>query len=206
MKLLRALPLASAFLLAQAQVPMPAPPMPAPPEPTLMHVPAAPPAPEPGPADQASTMVKGSLEAINYRLLTSATRIAFQGTDVAPEANGMAKVKTRDGISTIKAKFANLPAASTFGEACLTYVLWAVSPEGETANLGELQVKKGKSKLTVTEQLPSFGLMVTAEPYFAVARPSDAVVLTVSTPSFSGRRSRAVARRRSSKAERICGR
>jgi outer membrane protein OmpA-like peptidoglycan-associated protein len=122
-------------------------------------------------------MVKGSLEAINYRLLTSATRIAFQGTDVAPEANGMAKVKTRDGISTIKAKFANLPAASTFGEACLTYVLWAVSPEGETANLGELQVKKGKSKLTVTEQLPSFGLMVTAEPYFAVARPSDAVVL-----------------------------
>jgi outer membrane protein OmpA-like peptidoglycan-associated protein len=175
MKLLRALPLASAFLPAQAQVPMPAPPMPGPPEPTLMHVPTAPPvpAPEPGPADQASTMVKGSLEAINYRLLTSATRIAFQGTDVAPEANGMAKVKTRDGISTIKAKFANLPAASTFGEACLTYVLWAVSPEGETANLGELQVKKGKSKLTVTEQLPSFGLMVTAEPYFAVARPSD---------------------------------
>jgi outer membrane protein OmpA-like peptidoglycan-associated protein len=118
-----------------------------------------------------------SIEAMNYRLLNASTRIEFQGTALLPAATGKAKVKTREGISTIKAKFEHLPAASTFGEACLTYVLWAVSPEGQTANLGELQVKKGTSKVMATEQMPAFGLMVTAEPYFAVTRPSDAVVL-----------------------------
>jgi outer membrane protein OmpA-like peptidoglycan-associated protein len=170
MKFYRTLPLASAFLLAQAQVPMPTP------TPTPMHLSVAATAPAPV-ASPAPAMVKCSIEAINYRLLTSSTRIEFQGTTLLPEATGVAKVKTKEGISTIKAKFANLPEASTFGEACLTYVLWAVSPEGQTANLGELQVKKGKSKIKVTEQMPAFGLMITAEPYFAVTRPSDAVVL-----------------------------
>jgi outer membrane protein OmpA-like peptidoglycan-associated protein len=160
MKFYRNLPLAAMLLLAQPPVPFT---MPAAPAPAL--------------ADPAPGSAQGTVASINYRLLASATRIDFHGTTLAPEATGQAKVKTKDGISTIKAKFSHLPAASTFGEACLTYVLWAVSPEGQTANLGELQVQGGKGKLKVTEQLPDFGLMVTAEPYFAVTRPSDAVVL-----------------------------
>ena len=164
MKFYRTIPLASAFLLAQAQVPMP--------PPTPMHLSTA------APAAQEPALVQGSIEAINYRLLTSSTRIGFLGTSLLPEAEGVAKVKTREGVTTIKARFEHLPAATTFGGACLTYVLWAVSPEGKTANLGELQVsKKGKSRIMATQQLPAFGLMVTAEPYFAVTRPSDAVVL-----------------------------
>ena len=157
MKFCIAIPLASAFLLAQAQVPAP------------QH-----------PAEASSTetaKVQCSIEAINYRMLNGTTKIQFQGTRLLPDGAGQAKVKTKEGVSTIKAKFENLPAPSTFGEACLTYVLWAVSPEGRTANLGQLQVKKGKSRMVVTEQLPAFGLMVTAEPYFAVTRPSDAIVL-----------------------------
>jgi len=165
MKSYLTIPLASAFLLAQAQVPAPAP------------IPASAPAMASAQADPGPAMVQGSVEAINYRLLTSATRIDFQGTGLAPEAMGRAKVKTSDAVSTIKAKFAHLPDATAFGSACLTYVLWGVSPEGRATNLGELQVRKGKAHIKVTEQLPAFGLMVTAEPHFAVTRPSDAVVL-----------------------------
>jgi len=157
MKFCIAIPLASAFLLAQAQVPAPQPPAAA--------------------SSTETAKVQCSIEAINYRMLNGTTKIEFKGTRLLPDGAGHAKVKTREGVSTIKAKFENLPAPSTFGEACLTYVLWAVSPEGRTANLGQLQVKKGKSKMEVTEQLPAFGLMVTAEPYFAVTRPSDAMVL-----------------------------
>ena len=164
MKFCRTIPLASALLLAQSQVPMPAP--------ASQHLSEAAPAPVAEPV-----RTHCSIEAMNYRLLNASTRIEFQGTALLPAATGKAKVKTREGISTIKAKFEHLPAASTFGEACLTYVLWAVSPEGQTANLDELQVKKGTSKVMATEQMPAFGLMVTAEPYFAVTRPSDAVVL-----------------------------
>ena len=165
MKSYLTIPLASAFLLAQAQVPAPAP------------IPVSAPAMASAQADPGPAMVQGSVEAINYRLLTSATRIDFQGTGLAPEAMGRAKVKTSDAVSTIKAKFAHLPDATAFGSACLTYVLWGVSPEGRATNLGELQVRKGKAHIKVTEQLPAFGLMVTAEPHFAVTRPSDAVVL-----------------------------
>jgi len=170
MKFYRTIPLASAFLLAQAQVPAPAP--------APLHLSTTVPAAAATPEIQEPALVPCTIQAINYRLLTSSTRIGFQGTSLLPEAAGVAKVKTKAGVTTIKAKFEHLPAASTFGEACLTYVLWAVSPEGQTANLGELQVsRKGKAKITVTEQLPAFGLMVTAEPHFAVTRPSDALVL-----------------------------
>jgi len=168
MRFYRTFPLAVLCLLAQGQTPMPAP------TPVPFSMPAV---PASTPADPGPGMVQGSVSVVNYRLQTSATKIQFQGTAMAADATGWAKIKTKDGISTIKAKFTHLPDASTLGEASLTYVLWAVSPEGQTANLGELQVKKGKSKIQVTEQLPAFGLMVTAEPYFAVNRPSDAVVL-----------------------------
>lgn len=167
MKFQPTIPLASAFLLVQAQVPAP----------VRAPIPETAPLAAAAPEDPGPAMIPGSLEAINYRLLTSATRIDFQGTALAPGASGKAKIKTLEGVSTIKAKFEHLPDATAFGSACLTYVLWGVSPEGRAANLGELQVKKGKASLKVTEQLPAFGLMVTAEPYFAVTRPSDAVVL-----------------------------
>ena len=194
MKIYRTLPFASALLLAQAQTPMP----PVTPlhsegaatgsiqgessrqeEKNAQSAPGVPAGPniQGAPGGNGADMVQGTAQAINYRLLKSSTRIDFQGTGLLPAGKGVAKIKNKDGITLIKAKFENLPAPSAFGEANLTYVLWAISPEGQPTNLGELMVKKGKAKIKASEPLPSFGLLVTAEPYFAVTRPSDAVVL-----------------------------
>ena len=56
-------------------------------------------------------------------------------------------------------------------------MLWAITPEGRTANLGEVLLNGTKSKLDVTTELQVFGLIVTAEPYYAVSQPSDLVVM-----------------------------
>lgn len=142
--------------------------------------------PKPNPAPQASPtsvplyrviIVQGSAKAINYRNLKSSTEIDMKGTVLRPDASGEATVKSEGGAIHITAKFKNLPPASTFGGEFLTYVLWGISPEGRATNLGELLLKDGKSKVKVTEQLQTFGLVVTAEPYFAVSQPSDVVVM-----------------------------
>jgi len=115
--------------------------------------------------------------AVNYRHRSGATHIDFTGTPLMPKAKGSAKVESRQGYIEISAKFENLKPAITYGAEYLTYVLWAITPEGRAANMGELLVKKGKSRLNVTSELQVFGLVVTAEPYFAVRQPSDLVVL-----------------------------
>ncbi len=122
-------------------------------------------------------IVQSSAKAINYRYMKSSTKIDFKGTVLAPKAEGMAKISSEATTTHIKAKFESLPSPSQFGPEYLTYVMWAISPEGRATNLGELLVKRGKAKLQVTEPLQTFGLIVTAEPYFAVTQPSDAVVL-----------------------------
>jgi outer membrane protein OmpA-like peptidoglycan-associated protein len=123
------------------------------------------------------TLEQSSAKAINYRYMKSSTKIDFKGTALAPTASGMAKVSSEATTTQIKAKFEGLPDPTQFGPEYLTYVLWAISPEGRAANLGEILLKKGKGKVEVTEPLQSFGLVVTAEPYFAVAQPSNVVVM-----------------------------
>ena len=123
------------------------------------------------------TIEQSSAKAINYRYLKSSTKVDFKGTALAPTASGMAKVTSEATTTDIIAKFKGLPAASQFGTEYLTYVLWAISPEGRASNLGEILLKNGKGKVKVTEPLQSFGLVVTAEPYFAVTQPSNVVVL-----------------------------
>src|SRR6185437_12729555 len=67
--------------------------------------------------------------------------------------------------------------ATQFGPEYLTYVMWAVTPEGRATNIGEVLLNGDSSKLDATSELQSFGLIVTAEPYFAVTQPSDVVVM-----------------------------
>lgn len=122
-------------------------------------------------------VVQGSAKAINYRDLKSSTKIDLKGTALLPHASGVATIKSKGGVIHIIAKVKDMPVASTFGGEFLTYVLWGVSVEGRATNLGEMVLKNGKCKLEVTEQLQTFGLVVTAEPYFAVSQPSDAVVM-----------------------------
>ncbi len=119
-----------------------------------------------------------TVEAINYRYRGGAADVALAGTALLPSADGKAKVRSKRGTMEVEAEFGNLQSPTTFGGEYLTYVLWAISPDGRAANLGEVLVGgNDRSKLTATTDLQTFALIVTAEPYFAVRQPSDVVVL-----------------------------
>ena len=122
-------------------------------------------------------VVERNAKAINYRHRSGSTTIGFNGTALMPEARGEAKVESKQGYIEIEVEFDDLQSATRFGPEFLTYVMWAITPEGRATNLGEVILNGTKSKLNVTTELQSFGLVVTAEPYFAVAQPSDAVVM-----------------------------
>jgi outer membrane protein OmpA-like peptidoglycan-associated protein len=122
-------------------------------------------------------VVSRTAKAINYRHRSGATTIDFAGTSLLPEARGEAKVESKQGYIEIEVEFDDLQPATKFGPEYLTYVLWAITPEGRATNLGEILLNGTKSKLNVTTELQAFGLIVTAEPYFAVSQPSDVVVL-----------------------------
>lgn len=116
-------------------------------------------------------------KAINYRHRSGATKIDFKGTELMPKSRGEAKVESKQGYIEIEVEFDDLQAANKQGAEYLTYVLWAITPEGRAANLGEILLNGTKSKLNVTTELQVFGLVVTAEPYFSVTRPSDLIVM-----------------------------
>jgi len=116
-------------------------------------------------------------KAIDYQHRSGATKIDFLGTELLPGARGEAKVESKQGYIEIESEFDGLRTATVNGAEYLTYVLWAITPEGRTANLGEVLLNGTKSKLDVTTNLQVFGLVVTAEPYFAVTRPSDRIVM-----------------------------
>lgn len=123
-------------------------------------------------------VVSRSIQAISYRNRSGWTKVDFQGTSVAPKAKGTAEVNSRPGGMEIRVKVDKLSAPSTYGPEFLTYVLWAITPDGHAANLGEVVVdNNGKFEGTSTTELQSFALIVTAEPYFAVRQPSDVVVM-----------------------------
>src|SRR5579875_2635549 len=123
-------------------------------------------------------VVSRSIAAVSYRNRSGWTKVDFQGTSLAPQAKGTADVNSRLGHMEIKLDVKNLPAARTFGPLYLTYVLWAITPEGHASNLGEVVVdSNGNFKGDVTTDLQAFGLIITAEPYFGVRQPSDVVVM-----------------------------
>lgn len=124
------------------------------------------------------TVVSRTAEAVSYRHHSGSTHVDFQGTDLMPSARGEAKVDSKRGVLGIEAEFSDLDRPTTFGNEYLTYVMWAISPEGRSVNLGEVLVGDNhRSKLEVTTDLQAFALIVTAEPYYAVRRPSNAVIM-----------------------------
>lgn len=119
-----------------------------------------------------------SIDAVDYRHREGATKVDFVGTGLMPTSSGHAKVDSKRGTVNVGAEFADLLKPTTFGGEYLTYVMWAISPEGRAVNLGEVLVgDNDRSKLTVTTDLQAFALIVTAEPYYAVHEPSNVVVL-----------------------------
>ena len=124
------------------------------------------------------TVISRSVQAVNYKHRGGASKVDFAGTDLMPAANGQAKVESKKGYTEIEVEFGNLQKPTTFGNEYLTYILWAISPEGRAVNLGEVLVGGNhRSKLDVTTDLQAFALIVTAEPYYAVRQPSNVVVL-----------------------------
>src|SRR5882672_6942004 len=164
-----------------AQAPRPNPSQRQQPPPAMAQQPAAPQqsaAPQEGPVPVFRVTVVGhTTPAINYRPRKGDTKVDFRGTPLLPFAMGEAKVSGKKGYIDIEAEFDKLAAPTQFGPEYLTYVLWAITPEGRSTNLGEVQVDDNHARVHVTTELQAFGMIVTAEPYFAVTQPSDVVVL-----------------------------
>jgi outer membrane protein OmpA-like peptidoglycan-associated protein len=130
------------------------------------------------PPDYRDSVISRTTRAIKYGHRSGATKINFRGTDLMPGAAGEAKVESKRGAMEVEAQFSGLDRPTAFGSEYLTYVLWAISPEGRSVNVGEVLVGGNhRSKLNVTTDLQAFALIVTAEPYYAVRRPSNVVVL-----------------------------
>jgi hypothetical protein len=124
------------------------------------------------------TVISRSVQAVNYQHRSGSSKLDFAGTDLMPSANGVAEVNSKRGSIEINAEFGNLQKPTTFGNEYLTYILWAISPEGRAVNLGEILLGGNhRSKVRVTTDLQAFALIVTAEPYYAVRQPSNVVVL-----------------------------
>ena len=122
--------------------------------------------------------VSRTTKAVNYRRAGSITKIDFQGTELMSGANGEARVQSKSNRIEIEAKFLGLDEATKFGLEYLTYVLWAVSPGGRAVNLGEVVLKTGGAQVkAIITDMQTFGMIVTAEPYFAVTQPGNTVVL-----------------------------
>lgn len=124
-------------------------------------------------------VVRRNLDAVNYLHRSGDTKLDMTGTVLLPNAKGNAKVTSGKGRITVDLDVDRLPPANGFGQEYLTYVLWAITPDGFPANLGEVLPTGGKQRvqMQVTVPLQSFGLIITAEPYFAVKVPSDVVVM-----------------------------
>ena len=124
------------------------------------------------------TVISRSVRAINYEHRSGSSKLDFAGTDLMPSANGVAEINSKRGSIAIEAEFGDLQKPTAFGNEYLTYVLWAISPEGRAVNLGEVLIGGNhRSKLNVTTDLQAFALIVTAEPYYAVRQPSNVVIL-----------------------------
>ena len=123
-------------------------------------------------------VVSRSVAAVTYRDRSGWTKVDFQGTSLASKAKGSAQIRSQLGYMQVKVDIKGLPSARDFGDLYLTYVLWAITPDGRPYNLGEILVdSNGNYSGQVTTQLQAFGLIVTAEPYFNVHQPSDVVVM-----------------------------
>jgi hypothetical protein len=123
-------------------------------------------------------VVDSDTVAINYANRRDQTKVGFEGTVLLPRSQGEAKIRSQQGATQIEARFGDLTEPTRFGHQYLTYVMWALTPDGRAENLGQIVTdRKDRGRLNASTQLQTFGLIVTAEPYYSVTQPSDVVVL-----------------------------
>src|SRR5438034_1369780 len=104
------------------------------------------------------------------------TSVDMIGTALQPRIRGKAEVKRKEGRTRIKLDLKQLESPQNLGAFFTTYILWAVAPEGQADNIGELVLKGNESSIEVTTPYQTFGLIVTAEPYGTVKMPSPTIV------------------------------
>jgi outer membrane protein OmpA-like peptidoglycan-associated protein len=124
-----------------------------------------------------------TIKAVNYRRASGSTKVSFQGTELMQGGSAEAEVENRNGRMEVKLKCSGLQDATKFGLEYLAYVFWAISPQGRAQNLGEVVVKNGSGELKALTDMQTFGMIVTAEPYFAVTQPGNMIVLEAATPA-----------------------
>jgi outer membrane protein OmpA-like peptidoglycan-associated protein len=118
------------------------------------------------------------VKAIGYKVNGGSTKVDLTATDLLPQATGEAKVEAKTGATSIEVSIRNMQQPSKLGAEFLTYVLWAVTPDGRAGNTGEIVINKnGEGKLEATTPAQTFALIITAEPYSLVRVPSEMVVL-----------------------------
>jgi outer membrane protein OmpA-like peptidoglycan-associated protein len=136
----------------------------------------------PSASQASSSYVARTTKAVNYRRASGSTRVDLQGTELLQGASAEVKVESKKNRMEIEAKFEGLNDATKFGLEYLTYVFWAVSAQGRAENLGEIVAKNGAAQVKAVTDMQTFGLIVTAEPYFAVTQPGNMVVLENTIP------------------------
>ena len=122
-------------------------------------------------------VVSRTTKAINYHHRQGSTTLKLEGSSFAPKGKGEVKVDSKTGATKVEASIEKMPPASTIAQGYLTYVLWAITPEGRAENMGELMLEGDHARLQAATELQTFGMIVTAEPYYAVTQPSDYVVM-----------------------------
>jgi outer membrane protein OmpA-like peptidoglycan-associated protein len=120
--------------------------------------------------------ISRTIKSVTYRPNSGQTTIGLQGTALIPRAEGRLRVQNKQGVTYIEGEISKLEPATKFGGPYLTYVLWAITPEGSVNNLGEVLVSGDRAKIRASTNQQSFGLVLTAEPYFAISMPSEMVV------------------------------
>jgi outer membrane protein OmpA-like peptidoglycan-associated protein len=129
-----------------------------------------------------SSVVRKSIKAVGYEIGGGSSKVVFVGAPAASNASGEAKVEAKKGGTSIEVRVRGMPQPTTLGAEFLTYVLWSVTPDGSTTNLGEIPIdKNGEGKLNTSAQSQTFAMGVSAEPYSVVALPSEIVVLVNDT-------------------------
>ncbi|HSZ76338.1 MAG TPA: hypothetical protein VK775_03010, partial [Chthoniobacterales bacterium] len=129
-----------------------------------------------------ANVISGTVAAIGYPVGGGGTKVSMVGSAAAPQASGEAKVEAKAAGTGVELKVVGMPQPTALGAEFLTFVLWTVTPDGTTTNLGEIPIEQnGEGKLTVKAQSQTFALIVTAEPYYAVRIPSELIILTNET-------------------------
>ncbi len=128
--------------------------------------------------EPAINVINGTITAFGYALGTGTSKVSMAGTEHASQANGEVFIDAKGKGTRLDLNVNNLPQPTTLGPEFLTYVLWTVTPDGTTTNLGEILINEhGSGRLSVSSQSQTFALIVTAEPYYAVRMPSEVIVL-----------------------------